>query len=211
MRSVPVALTWEMLTRGRWTLLAFALAANVMPVFLLTAMRNDGRLDPQEPSSLIMHVVLIQINMFIFGAALFDAAGQPSRLYALPITTASLVAWQMLPAMAAMALESVASTALLNAAFDVGWPLWGPALFAAVGVAAIQAVLWTTEKSGWIVLAIANVGAVLGLWFKLRFGPMFSQPTHQWVEVTPIEVLTLLMFAGVSYYAAIVGVARPKR
>ena len=208
MRSVPVTLTWEMLTRGRWTLLAFALAANVMPVFLLTAMRNDGRLDPQEPSSLIMHVVLIQINMFIFGAALFDAAGQPARLYALPITTASLVAWQMLPAMAAMALESLASTALLNAVFNVGWPLWGPALFAAVGVAAIQAVLWTTEKSGWIVLALTIVGAVLGLWFKLRFGPMFSQPTHQWVEVTPVEVVTLLMFAGLSYYAAVVGVAR---
>lgn len=209
MRFVPVAMTCEMLTRGRWNLLAFALAANLMPAFLLTAMRNDGwSLDPQEPFILIMHVVLIQINMFIFGAALFDAAGQPSRLYALPITTASLVAWQMLPAMAAMMLESLASTAVLNAVFDVGWPLWGPALFAAVGVAAIQAVLWTTEKSGWIVLAIAIVGAILGLWFKSRFGPMFSQPTHQWVDVTPVEVLTLLMFAGLSYYAAVVGVAR---
>lgn len=208
MRSVPVAVTWEMLTRGRWNLLAFALAANAMPAFLLTAMRSDGTFDSQEPSILIMHVVLIQINMFIFGAALFDAAGQPSRLYALPITTASLVAWQMLPAMAAMMLESLASTAVLNAVFDVGWPLWGPALFAAVGVASIQAVLWTTEKSGWIVLALAFVGTILGLWFKLRFGPMFSQPTHQWVEVTPVEVLTLLMFAGLSYYAAVVGVAR---
>ncbi len=208
MRFVPVAMTWEMLTRGRWNLLAFALAANLMPAFLLSALRHEGAVEPGDTSLLIMHVVLIQINMFIFGAALFDAAGQPSRLYALPITTASLVAWQMLPAMAAMALESLASTAVLNAVFDVGWPLWGPALFAAVGVAAIQAVLWTTEKSGWSVLAITIVGTILGLWFKLRFGPMFSQPTHQWVEVTPVEVLTLLMFAGLSYYAAVVGVAR---
>ena len=208
MRSIPMAMTWEMLTRGRWNLLAFALAANLMPAFLFTAMRFDGRLDPQEPSVLIMHVVLIQINMFIFGAALFDTAGQPSRLYALPITTAALVAWQMLPAMAVMVLQSVTSTALMNAAFDVGWPLWGPALFAAVGVAAMQAVLWTTEKSGWIVLALTVVGLVLGLWFKSRFGPLFSQPTHLWLEVTPLEVLTLLMFAGLSYYAAVVGVAR---
>ena len=208
MRSVPVAMTWEMLTRGRWNLLAFALAANLMPAFLFTAMRYDARLDPQEPSVLIMHVVLIQLNMFIFGAALFDAAGQPSRLFALPISTASLVTWQMLPAMALMALESLVSTALLNELFDVGWPLWGPALFAAVGVAAMQAVLWSTEKSGWIVLALTIVGLVLGLWFKSRFGPLFSQPTHLWLEVTPLEVLTLLMFAGLSYYVAVVGVAR---
>ena len=208
MRSVPVAITWEMLTRGRWNLLAFALAANLMPMFLLSALRHEGAIEPSDTSLLIMHVVLIQLNMFIFGAALFDAAGQPARLFALPVSTASLVAWQMLPAMAVMVLQSVTSTALMNAAFDVGWPLWGPALFAAVGVAAMQAVLWTTEKSGWILLALTVVGLVLGLWFKSRFGPLFSQPTHLWLEVAPLEVLTLLMFAGLSYYAAVVGVAR---
>lgn len=208
MRSIPVAMTWEMLTRGRWNLLAFAIVANLLPALLLTALRHEGIDDPGIPSMLVIQVMLVQLNMLIFGCALFDAQGQPSRLYALPIPTASLVAWQMLAAMLAMALESLASTALLNAVFDVGWPLWGPALFAAVGVAAIQAVLWTTEKSGWIVLAITMVGGIVGLWFKSRFGPMFSQPTHPWVEVTPVEVFTLLLFAGLSYYAAVVGVAR---
>lgn len=208
MRSIPVAMTWEMLTRGRWTLLAFAIAANLLPAFLLSALRHEGLDDPGIPSMLVIQIMLVQINMLTFGCALFDAGGRLSRLYALPIPTTSLVAWQMLPAMAAMALESVASTALLNSMFEAGWPLWGPALFAAVGVAVIQAVLWITEKSGWIVLAITTVGAVMGLWFKSRFGPMFSQPTHQWVDVTPFEVLTLLFFAGLSYYAAVVGVAR---
>lgn len=208
MRSIPGAMTWEMLKRGRWNLLAFATVANLLPAFLLAALRHEGLNDPGEPSLLVFHVMLVQINLFVFGCALFDAAGQPSRLYALPISTASLVTWQMLPAMAAMTVESVASTALLNSIFDVGWPMWGPALFAAVGVAAIQAVLWTTEKSGWIVLAITIVGGIGGLWFKSRFGPMFSQPTHLWTEVTPSEVLTLLGFAGLSYYAAVVGVAR---
>lgn len=208
MRSIPVAMTWEMLRRGRWNLLAFAIVANLLPAFLLTALYHEGLDDPGVPSMLVIYIMLVQLNMLIFGCALFDAQGQPSRLYALPISTASLVTWQMIPAMVAMALEAVASTAILNAMFGLGWPLWGPALFAAVGVAAILAVLWSTEKSGWLPIAVGLVGAVLGLWFKSRFGPMFSQPTHQWLEVTPVEVLTLLTFAGLSYYAAVIGVAR---
>ncbi len=208
MRSIPVAMTWEMLTRGRWNLLAFATGANLMPAILLAALRHEGLDDTGVPSMLVIHIMLVQLNMLIFGCALFEAQGQPSRLYALPISTASLVAWQMFPAMLMMALESVASTAILNTVFGLDWPLWGPALSAAVGVAAILAVLWSTDKSGWLPIAIGVVGAPLGLWFKSRFGPTFSQPTHQWVEVTPVEVLTMLIFAGLSYYAAVVGVAR---
>ena len=34
-----------------------------------------------------MHVVLMQITLFVFGAALFAAQGKPSRLYAFPIPT----------------------------------------------------------------------------------------------------------------------------
>ena len=208
MRSIPVTMTWEMLTRGRWSLLAFALAANALPVLLLTALRHEPGFDPDDPSILVIQLTLIQIQMFIFGCAAFDAQGQPARLYAMPIRTSSLVAWQMLPSMVLVALESLASTACWNAAFDLNWPLWGPALFAAVGVAAIQAVLWSAEKSAWLPLAVGIVGAILGLWFKSRYGPMFSLPTHPWVAVTTTDVFALLTFAGLSYYGAVVGVAR---
>ncbi len=208
MRSVPVAMTWEMLTGGRWKLLAFALGANLLPVFLLGALRLDGGVDPGDPSMLVMHFILVQINMFTFGTAMLDAPGQPSRLFALPIPTSSIVAWQMLLAMVLMALESLAGTACLNAMFGLNWPLWGPALFAAVGVAAIQAVFWSTEKSAWQPIAVVAVGVLFGLWLKSRVGPMFSMPTHLWIEVTPGEVLALLTFAGLSYYAAVMGVAR---
>ena len=208
MRSIPMTMTWELLTRGRWSLLAFALAANLMPAMLITGLRLSGALESDNPSMLVMQVVLVQINMLVFGCALFDALGQPSRLYAMPIPTTSLVAWQMLPAMAVMALESLASTAWLNAVFGLGWPLWGPALFAAVGVVAIQTALWSTEKSAWMPLAIALPAALLGFWYKSRFGSPFSMPTHPWDNVTPSEILSLLAFAGLSYWLAVVGVAR---
>ena len=208
MRSIPLTMTWEMLTRGRWSLLAFAFAANLLPTVFLTAMHHDGSLDPGDPNLLFLQITMVLLNMFIFSCAVFDAMGQPSRLSALPISTSSLVAWQMLPSMVLVGLESLASIACWNALFDLNWPLWGPALFAAVGVAAIQAVLWSAEKSAWLPLAVGIVGTILGLWFKSRIGPMFSLPTHQWVELTPGDVFTLLTFAGLSYYGAVVGVAR---
>ena len=208
MRSIPVTMTWEMLTRGRWSLLAFALAANLFPVILLTALRYDGALESDDPSMLMMQLTMTQIQMFIFGCAVFDAQGQPARLFAMPIPTSSLVAWQMLPSMVLVGLESLASIACWNALFDLNWPLWGPALFSAVGVAAIQAVLWSTEKSAWLPVALGIVGAILGLWFKSRIGYTFGFPTHPWVEVTPGDFFTLLTFAGLAYYGAVVGVAR---
>lgn len=207
MRSIPVTMTWEMLTHGRWTLIAFALAANLLPAILLAALRHDGALEPGEPPMLGMQIVMLQVNMFIFGCAVFDAQGQPTRLFAMPITTTSLVAWQMLPAMALVFVETLASTALLNAAFNLNWPLWGPALCAAVGVAAIQAALWSAGKSAWLPLAVVVPGTILGLWFKSRFGPMFSQPTHQWSTITPGEVISLFAFAGLAHYGAVIGVA----
>ena len=208
MHSIPVAMTWEMLKRGRWNLIAFAFAANLLHLILLTGLQHDGALDTFGSGLSVMHLVLIQINVLIFGIALFDALGPPSRLYALPIRTEALVAWQMLMAMVVMALESLASTALLNAVFGLNWPLWGPTLYAVAGVAANLAALWFTEKSGWFPIAVGFVGVVLGLWLKSRYGPMFSEPEHMWLEVTPMEVLTLFIFAGLSYYAAIIGVAR---
>lgn len=208
MRSVPVAMTWEILSGGRWSLLTFALGANVMPLFLLSALRFDGGVDPMDPSMLTMHLVLVQMNMFIFGMAMMDTPGQPARLFALPISTSAIVGWQMLLGMVLMALETLASTACLNAMFGLGWPLWGPALFAAAGVSGIQAALWTTDKSAWSPFAIVAVGIGFGLWLKSRFGPTFSMPTHLWIELTPVEVLMLLLVVGLSYFVAVVGVAR---
>lgn len=65
MRSVPLAMTWEMLWKGFWTLIGLSLAANALPVFLLTALRSDGAIDVNEPVWVIMHLTLIQISVFV--------------------------------------------------------------------------------------------------------------------------------------------------
>ena len=208
MRSIPMAMTWETLQRGRWGLLLGVLGANAFPVFLLAALQHEGGIDPQDPSLSVMQVTLVQINMFMFGTAIFAAQGAPSRLYAYPIRTESFVAWHMLLAMALISLEVVVSTAVLNVLFGQEWPLWGPALFSAAALVAIQAVLWLTEKTAWLPWSVGLVGAALGLWHKSRFGPMFSQPTHLWLNITLPEVATLLAVIALSYWVAIIGVAR---
>src|SRR5579864_4186447 len=117
MRSIPLAMTWEMLHRGRWLLIGAVLAVNSLPVLVLTALRHEGGVDPGDPSLLMMHIVMTQCNMLAFGAAVLAVQGNPARLYAFPIPTTTLVTWQLLPGMAIIALQSLASTAALNALF----------------------------------------------------------------------------------------------
>ncbi|MDZ4684356.1 MAG: hypothetical protein SH850_04650 [Planctomycetaceae bacterium] len=211
MRSVPQALIWELLTRGRWALIAAVCGANLLPALLFTALRHQGGLDTADPSFIVMQVVLVQLNMFAFGSAVMTSQGLLSRLYAYPVRTSTIVFWHLAPAMALMALETLASIAALNAAFDLDWPLWGPAMFAAVALAAVEAAMWLTEKSGWLPMAVGTVGAGLGLWFNARHGGMFRQPAHQWEVVTAVDVVTLVLFAGVAYATAVFAVSRNRR
>lgn len=211
MRSMPLAVTWEILSRGWWILIGTALVANVFPAILYTALQREGGYDTGDQFMVIMHLTLVQINMFIFSATVFGAQGEISRLFGYPVRTSSIVAWQMIPAMALVALEVLASTAALNALFRVDWPFLGPALFVAVAVAAVQATCWMAGKSAWLPWALGIVALVLGLWNKSRYGDLFSQPTHMWSEVTAIELLTLLAFTAMSYGIGIMGVARQRR
>ncbi len=212
MRSIAFAMIWEMLYRGRWSLIAAALGANLLPLLLESTLHRVGGIDPADPSQIVMHVVLVQMNLFLFGAAVISAQGNPARLYAAPIPTSTLVTWHLLPAMVLISLESILSTVALNALFPrLDWPLWGPALFAAVSVVAVNAALWQTEKTAWIPVSLGAVAAVLGLWYKARHGAMFGQPIHYWDQVSAGEAFTLLAVGAIAFYAAIQGVARNRR
>ena len=211
MKSIPLALTWELLRRGRWRFLIGALAANALPAIILASLRLEGGLSPREPSTIQIHYIMMQFNMLAFGAMVFAVQGKPSRLYALPVSTAAIVAWHLLPAMIIMVVESVLSTLALNALFDLGWPLWGPAIFLAVMLAALDAAIWLTEKSAWTVVAIALVAAAFGFWFKSRFGPLFSPPQRLWTELTAGELLTMAAAALGAYFIGVLAVARNRR
>jgi hypothetical protein len=211
MRSIPVAMTLEIFRHGKWLLLLGLLGANVLPVLLLAALSQEGMLRPTDPHMLVMHIVLTQVSLFAFGMSVIAAQGPLARLYTYPVSSATIVAWRMLPAMLLVALEVIASTAALNAVFDLGWPLWGPALFAAAALALMQAALWLAEKTLWLPISIGAVAIVFGLWHKSRYGGLSGMPTHLWSTITPLEVLTLLLMAGVAAAIAVVAVGRNRR
>ncbi|MCX7421452.1 MAG: hypothetical protein NT013_18170 [Planctomycetia bacterium] len=211
MRSVPLALTWEMLSKGFWTLIGFSFAANGLPVLLLSAMRVDGVIDANEPVWIIMHLTMSQISMIVFGIGVLSAQGNPSRLFAMPISNSAIATWHQVLAMALVGLHSAVSSAALNALFDLNWPVWGPAMFMAVAVAGFQATCWFTEKTGWIIWGLVLYGAVFGLWFKSRYGGTFSPATQHWSVVTAGDVATMLAFFLVSHFIALNGIARNRR
>ncbi len=211
MQTIPRALIWELLVHGRGTLMLGLLGANILPVLLFTALAQQGPLDPTDSSYVTLCVMLTQVHLFVFGVTVVSAQGQVSRLYATPIPNSTMVLWHVLPAMLLVAVESVLSTIVFNAVFHLNWPIWGPALFVAAAVPAMQATLWQTDKSAWLPLTLGIVASFLGICFKSRFGPTFSLAQHYWRQVTPGEVAAMAVVPIVSYYAAVIGVARSRR
>jgi hypothetical protein len=211
MRTIPVAMTWEMLWRGRWSLPAFALLAFAMPLLVLAALTAQGGVPPQDPSSMLLQVMLVQWNILIFGFAVFSAQGRTAPLYPRPVRTSALVAWRLAPAMGLMALETATFIATLNALYGLDWNIGGPALYAAVALACIRAAFWLTEASHWSIFALTVVATPLALWFKARYGPTFADPEYSWSELTAGEVFTLLGATALAFWAGTVGVARNRR
>ena len=214
MFSVPQAIVGDLLRNGSGLFLCGLLGGLAMPVLLFMALQQHGPIDPVEPTYIPMHVALIQINMFVFTAMLITAQRTPSRtsrVYTLPVTTFTLVTWQFFPAMVLAMGNSLLSTLFLNQCFGLNWPLWGPALFAGVATVAIQAVLNQTEKPIWIVSLLTLMAVTLGLWLKSRYGDLFRMPNRYWETVTLSDVGTLFGFTVMSYWAAIVGLARSRR
>jgi hypothetical protein len=211
MNSIPAALAWETFDRGRWSLPAAALGALAFPVLVLSALSQEGALNPVDHSMLIMHLVMVQMNLLIFGSPLAASAWKMSRLYPYPASSATLITWRLIPIMVATFVETVAWTAALNLLFDLDWPLWGPALLSSVTIAAVLAAAWLSAGSRWIIFALTVLATVLSLWFKSRYGGMFSNPIHHWSNVTPGEIFTMLAATGVVWLIAVTGLARSRR
>jgi hypothetical protein len=211
MRSIPATMTWEVFRRGRWHLLCATLGAIALPAMVFTALRLDGA-DFKDPSMLMMHILFVNNMILIIGAALFAAQGRISQLYAYPLSTGSIVAWRLLPAMVIIGALTAASIGCLNFIFNLSWPIWGPAMFAAVAMACASAFAWLTEKSQiWLAIAMAVVAAILGFWFKSRYGSAFSESTHYWQQVTPTDAFTMVAMSVFAYWVGVKGVARNRR
>jgi hypothetical protein len=209
-------MTWELLHRGRWNIILGPLGAIAFPTLVLAALRHDGALDPNDKSMLIMHIVMVMLMGLTCGSQFVSpfvgTRSKVGNLYAYPLRSSEIVTWKLIPATAILSLQMVVCIATINWLFNLDWPIWGPALWVATTFVAIQAALWLAESSpGWLAIAMAIVGAILGLWFKSRYGKTFSDPTHYWEHLRAVEVFTMAALAAIAYWVAVLGVARNRR
>ncbi|MBX3444842.1 MAG: hypothetical protein KF774_20750 [Planctomyces sp.] len=211
MRSIPWVMSWAMLRRSPWGLVGALLGANLLPVFLLSALRSAGGVDPNDPAMIIIHVVLSQITAFVLAAALFGSQGPVSGLFCFPASTATIVTWRLLPAMALAAAAVGGSTLAINALYGMDWPVLGPALTVAAALALVQAAFWLTYETWWMFVGVGAAGALIGTWHKAQYGPLSAMPTHYWRTVTAADVAQLLGFAALAWAGAVIGVGRLRR
>jgi hypothetical protein len=207
MKSIPFAITWELLWKNPWNLIAGFLCANSLPALLFSALQKAG-VDFQDTSMIMIHSTLLLTNICIFAVSLFSVQGSPSRLYGYPIKTSTLVACHLIPTMVLTGLEMLLSTVLLNQFFDARWPLWSAALFAAAALPLIQATVWFTEKSAWLPWAIGLVSGVLGVWYHYRFSHRLFNADYNVIASAPLEGSLLVLTAVVSFVVGGIAMAR---
>jgi hypothetical protein len=114
----------------------------------------------------------------------------------------------MVPAMVLASLNAVVGLSLFNWIYGLNWPVWGPALFAAVCIAVFQASMWYAEQSPWQPFCFLVPLVTVAIWFKSRYGHAFSMPSHLWQEVRLADTATMAAFIVISFVVATVGVAR---
>jgi hypothetical protein len=211
MRSIPWVMTLDFLRRGRWMLPSLALLANAMPLLLLTALRASEALNPSDSSHITMHIVLTQMSMWIFGVAIISSMGPVSKMYALPVTTTTIVVWRLLLLAGLAFTVGALNTLLINVLFDVDWPVWGPALLLAAALALAQASVWYADKSIWCVVALALLALGYGAWMRSRYGSFWSPPSHYWREISLGDAAVMLGMLALALLVGVAGVARGRR
>ena len=94
MQSIPQALMWEMFSHGRWWIPGFYVLGNLMPMLSFALFTHLG-VDPQDHSLLVLHICFMPFLMISLGGGILTAQGALTSLYTAPISSASLVAWNI--------------------------------------------------------------------------------------------------------------------
>lgn len=175
MHSVSGAMLWELLNRGRWQIPGWFLFGNVFPFLLYTAF-SHFEVDFADPAFVIMHVILLQLTMLMFGLGIVAAQGSLSRLFLLPISTAHIVAWHLLPGSLILSLEIAASLSLQNAWFGLQQPVIGPALFGSAAWAAGQMLVGLTHRTLRSILLASSPVVLAFCWFGTAMVTGSSSP-----------------------------------
>ena len=206
MNSIPLAMTWELIGRCRNAVILTFLCTNLFCSLLMSSLQSNGPVDLSDPSMMGFQLGMILFSIFGIGTAINSAYKETSRVYVLPIDTATFVTWRMIPAMAVMSLCVILNALLIDLMFGVSWPMLWPAMAAPVGLAMLQAALWSFEKTVLQILSVLVAGAIFGTWYAFRFQSIFLVQLHPLIFL--LEATPLLLMAVISHRFAIFGFGR---
>ena len=213
MRSIPKALLWEMLVRGRWSVPGLFLVGNGLPLLAYGSLWGLGVnfADPTLPFFALLIVSqfsFLPLIMLQFAIGIAIAQGPMSRLFAWPITSNAIVAWHTLSGAVVLALETGLAASLYNWLFHAEWPIVGPMLFAGVAWSAVQLLQFIRMQSSLSGFCLwSSPSLLLSFWLMSRYGSFLSPPTHYWREVTFADMLALVIVAAICYGMALIGVS----
>ena len=94
------------------------------------------------------------------------------------------------------------------------WPLWGPALIAAMACACLQAAVWGLRGSPVLQkVACFALAWLLMYWLETRRYPVESGAVMRetWPAVTPLEATVLVLAIAAAYVLAVLGLVRDRR
>ena len=150
MRSPAAAIAWEFRQQHRWGLIALAGHVLFVAAFKLVILGTDTPVELGDGRATAVTVPWSAMFMYFLAVFSFGVTGDlaarqsiyPARLFALPVTTASLAGWPMLYGTAAMAILTLATALLARWPWGIEVPLFWPALLAAVFLAWTQVLTW---------------------------------------------------------------------
>lgn len=210
MRSMPQALLWETFSNGRWSLPGMFLLAIILPLLVYGSL-SGFPMDVRAREFVLLQATFLLIVIFQLAVGVYMAQGPLSRLYTLPISVNSIVAWHMFSGALILAAMTVASACLFNTLFRVEWPIWGPALFSAAAWSALQVLVCISSHQSLPGICVAGTPSILLAWWLLsRYGAChvydWSPPKHFWNELTTTEAATLVGAFGICYVMTTYGV-----
>jgi hypothetical protein len=177
-RQIATTLAWEFWACG-WDRIVWApLVAMALPCLIFVAISwRDPTFRLGEVGDQFQFP-LYWTSLILLGPSVLSALGKPQHRYTLPASNFLIVSTLMTCAMATIFAQYAVMALSLNALFDLGWPVLGPSLLAAVLVAWCQAMLWSTSNStGLQVLACAASAALLGIAIVV-----WGRPNRSWME-----------------------------
>jgi len=213
MRSPAAAIAWEFLQRHRRGLIAIAGYMLALGTIRLLILEPGRGIDFEDAPSFALGVVVPLMSTFMYFLAVFSfglagdlAARQsmyPVRMFALPVTTASLAGWPMLYGTAAMAILWFATRFLAVWPSGVDVPMFWPALLAASLLAWTQALTWTSYPLRGLRVIVTV------LWLVVIDAVVMVALEYKAPE--PVMLAILAPHIPLAYLAARLSIARARR